>query len=443
MSIYDLPKVENSSGPSLKSSKLSDLKKKLKSLFDKQTKLVFGFLILTVILSTLFGFFGGAVFGTYFYSEITKHLNSLNITLPGTEIPPGGNSAILPQEDAVIAAVKKASPSVVSIIITKDLPIYEQYYLNPFEDFGPFGFQIPQLRQKGTEKQEVGGGSGFIVSENGLVLTNKHVAEDKEAEYTVLTNDGKKYPAKVLARDPAQDLAILKIDAKGPLPVLVLGDSDNLQNGQTVIAIGNVLGEFRNSTSVGVVSGLGRTISAGGGGTQAEVLEGVIQTDAAINPGNSGGPLLNLKGQVIGINVAMAVGAENVGFAIPVNKAKKDIEQVKSSGKITSPFLGVYYTLITPELKEKYNLSVDSGAWIGRGASGEKIKEAIALGSAAEKAGLKVDDIILELNGEKITLDNSLAKIILKYNAGDKVTLKILRSDQEKIVEVTLGERAE
>ena len=209
------------------------------------------------------------------------------------------------QEESTIKVVNDASPAVVSIIITKDLPVIEQYYINPFPD-SPFNFQIPQYRQKGTQKQEVGGGTGFIISENGMILTNEHVVADTEADYTVLTNDGKKYPAEVLARDSVRDLAIIKIkEADRSFPTLKLGDSDSLQIGQTIIAIGNALGEFRNTVSVGVISGLGRTITAGGGGT-VETQEDVIQTDAAINPGNSGGPLLNLKGEVIGVNFAMA-----------------------------------------------------------------------------------------------------------------------------------------
>jgi len=188
-----------------------------------------------------------------------------------------------------------------------------------------------------------------------------------------------------------------------------------------------------------VISGLGRTVTAGGGG-MIETLEDVIQTDAAINRGNSGGPILNLKGEVIGVNFAMAEAAENIGFAIPINKAKKDIEQVKTLGKIVYPFLGVRYVLINEEIQKENNLPVDYGAWVQKGEGGEA---AIFPGSAAEKIGLKEEDIILEFNGEKITLENTLAKIIMKYNPGDIITLKILREGKEKIFELTLGERSE
>jgi len=422
---------------------------------------VFWTIILTVFISAIFGFVFGTISGNYFYSEIRDEFSKFNIQLPELKIsekekPVEKEPVYLPQtsqEEAVIKVVKEVSPAVVSIIITKDLPVFEEYYISPFEEFFGqpfFEFKIPQYKQKGTQKQEIGGGTGFIISEDGMILTNGHVVSDKDADYTVLTNDGKKYPAKVLARDSIRDLAVMKIegektiDNQGKLnlksfPPLKLGDSDKLQIGQTVIAIGNALGEFRNTVSVGVISGLGRTVTASGGG-MIETLEDVIQTDAAINMGNSGGPLLNLKGEVIGVNFAMVQQAESIGFTIPINKAKKDIEQVKTSGKIVYPFLGVRYVLINEEIQKENNLPVDYGAWVQKGTGGEP---AIFPGSVAEKTGLKEGDIILEFNGEKITTNNTLAKIIMKYNPGDKVTLKILREGEEKIFEVTLDEKSE
>lgn len=444
MSLYELPKIEF---PKLKAPKVK--------LFLRSR----GFLIsLIILIFFILGGAGGLISGSYFYPEVKDFLSKLKIELPqiqpqiierekviGKEYIPQTS-----QEEAVIKVVNEASAAVVSIIITKDLPIIEEYYINPFGSDFPFGFGIPQYRQKGTQKQEVGGGTGFIISEDGMILTNKHVVLDEEADYTVLTNDGKKYPAKVLARDPVQDLAILKIDKEktvneqglftsASFPVVKLGDSDKLQIGQTVIAIGNALGEFRNTVSVGVISGLGRTITASGGGL-IETLEDVIQTDAAINTGNSGGPLLNLKGEVIGVNTATVSGAQNIGFTIPINKAKKDIEQIKNLGKIVYPFLGVRYVLITENIQKENNLPVSYGAWVVKSEEGEP---AIFPGSAAEKVGLKEGDIILEFNGEKITQENALAKIIMKYNPGDGVVLKILREGKEKIVEVTLDERSE
>jgi S1-C subfamily serine protease len=190
---------------------------------------------------------------------------------------------------------------------------------------------------------------------------------------------------------------------------------------------------------VGIVSGLSRTISASGTSGFSEVLEDIIQTDAAINSGNSGGPLLNLKGEVIGINTAMAQGANSIGFAIPINRAKKDIEQVITTNKIFYPFLGVRYTLVNLEIKEKYKLSFDYGALV---LAGEKGEVAITADSAAEKAGLKEKDLILEINGEKITQENSMAKIIQKYNPNDKISLKIIRDEKEIFIDVVLGERS-
>jgi S1-C subfamily serine protease len=337
----------------------------------------------------------------------------------------------------------------VSIVISKNVPVYEQQFVDPFSDnsnnpfgdlFPGFDFQIPQQVQKGTQLQEVGAGSGFIVSADGLVLTNKHVVSDNKAEYTVFTNDGQKYTAKVLALDPVQDLAVIKITSDGKkFQPVTLGDSSGIQIGQTSIAIGNALGQFSNTVSVGVISGLERTISASDQlGSFSENLEGIIQTDAAINAGNSGGPLLNLKGEVVGIDTAMAQGAQDIGFAIPINMAKKDIDQVVKTNKIVYPFLGVRYVLVDPQVKEKYKLSVDYGVLVLKGNKGEA---AVTAGSGAEKAGIKEKDVILEINGQKITKDNTLAKAILNYNPGDKITLKILRGGKEISVDVILGER--
>lgn len=376
---------------------------------------------LVVFISIIFGFLAGAISSAFFYVQIKDYLEKLNI-LPQTV----GREIVekeivreyLPQtsqEEAIIKVVKEVSPAVVSIM-----------------------------------KGEIEGGTGFIVSEDGMILTNKHVVLDEEAEYTVFTNDGRKFSAKVLAQDPIQDLAVLGIeqektvDGNGEFvlesfPTVKLGDSDKLESGQTVIAIGNALGEFRNTVSVGVISGLGRKITASGGGF-VEILEDVIQTDAAINKGNSGGPLLNLRGEVVGINTAMALEAQSIGFAIPINKAKKDIEQVKTIGKIVYPFLGIRYVLISEKIKEENDLPVDYGAFVIDGEPGEP---AIWPDSAAEKAGLKEGDIVLEFNDEKITTENTLAKIIVKYNPGDEIVLKILRGTKEISVEVTLDERSE
>ncbi|KKQ75994.1 MAG: 2-alkenal reductase [Parcubacteria group bacterium GW2011_GWC1_38_6] len=355
----------------------------------------FWMIILIIVSTVLFGFVGGFTASYYFNDYFGDYPRGIGLSNNQTD------QDYLPQtlqEEKVITAVKSSSPAVVSIIISKDLPILEEYFVDPFENFfGPSPFQIPQYRQKGTEKQEIGGGTGFIISTDGTVVTQKQ------------------------------------------FPTIKLGDSSKLQIGQTVIAIGNALGEFKNTVSTGVVSGLGRTVTASGG-EEEEILEDIIQTDAAINRGNSGGPLLNLGGEVVGINTAMALGADNIGFAIPINKVKKAIEQVQSFGKIVYPFLGVNYVLVNDKTQKDNNLEVNYGVWVLSPSSGSP---AIMSGSAAEKAGIKEGDIILEFGGKKITTDNSLAKIILDYNPGDEVELKILRNGEEKIIEATLGERSE
>jgi S1-C subfamily serine protease len=397
-----------------------------------------------VVVGCALGIYAGTAALRYFPSQTQAFLEYFKA--PQLELPkisqPSSNvyTSNISYEQAIIDAAKKVSPSVVSIVISKNVPVYEQQWVNPFDGLSPFDFQVPQPVQNGTQYQEVGAGSGFIVSADGLVLTNKHVVSDNKADYTVFTNDGKKYTAKVLALDPVQDLAGIKIQSDKPFLPVTLGDSSGIQIGQTAIAIGNALGQFSNTVSVGVVSGLGRTISASdGAGAFSETLEGIIQTDAAINAGNSGGPLVNLRGEVIGIDTAMAQGAESVGFALPINLAKKDIDQVAKTNKIVYPFLGVRYVLVDDKVKQKYNLSVDYGALVLRGDKGEA---AVTAGSAAETAGIKEKDVILSINGEKVTTDNSMSKIIQKYNAGDKVTLHILRSGEEQDVDVTLGNRS-
>lgn len=397
---------------------------------------------LTILISFFTSLLAGILFGLLTEERILSKYGLVPEKIiqiqKEREIIQPGETKFIPQtsqEEKIIEVVKNTSPAVVSIIVTKDLPVLEQY--NPFEEFfndpffSPF-FELPapQYRQKGTEKREIGGGTGFIISNDGLILTNRHVVEDAGAEYTVLTNDGNKFPAEVLARDPIQDLAIIKIQ-KNNLPIINLGNSDNIQTGQTVIAIGNALGEFKNTVSVGVISGLRRTIN--------ETLEEVIQTDAAINKGNSGGPLLNLVGEVIGINTAIALGAENIGFAIPINKAKKDIADVKTKGKIIYPFLGIRYIIINKTLAEKNNLPVDYGALILRGEDPTEL--AVTPGSAADKAGLQENDIILEFDGVKINAANSLGKLIAQKQVGDIINLKILRKGEELSLQAALDER--
>jgi serine protease Do len=353
---------------------------------------------------------------------------------------------VLDFERAKIEAVKKVAPAVVSIVATKDIEIIQRGFFIPpdlippeFQEIFPREFFYEQQPQKRTEKRKISSGSGFIISEDGLILTNKHVVSDDNAEYTVFLNDGRKFKAKILAKHPADDLAILKIDAKN-LPYAILGDSNKLELGQTVIAIGNALGEFQNTVSVGVVSGLRRNITASDNYGNIEQLESLIQTDAAINYGNSGGPLINLKGEVIGINTAIVSGAQNIGFAIPIERAIKMLEKVKKTGKIQVPFLGIRYIILTEEIAKIRGFKVDYGALI----EGSGSIPGVVPDSPASKAGLREGDIILEIDGEKITKDNTLASIILNKEVGQKVKLKVLRNNEREIyIDVILGERPE
>lgn len=361
---------------------------------------------------------------------------------PGAE-PASPYQPALDYEEAVIKAVEAASPSVVSIVISKDVPVIERCPYDPFGNIPPEfrqffgqGFEFYQPCERGTRREQIGGGSGFIVSEDGLIVTNKHVVTDAKAAYTVFTNDGKKYDARVVARDPLQDLAVIRINASGLTPAR-LGNSDSVKLGQTAIAIGNALGEFRNTVSVGVVSGLARTITASGEGFGTETIQGVIQTDAAVNPGNSGGPLLNLRGEVIGIATAIASGAENVGFAIPVNQAKRAIESVKRTGKIVIPYLGIRYLMVDEEVAKRDKLPVAYGALI----RGTSVGPGVIPNSPAAEAGLKTEDIILEMNGVKLDDTNPLGTVIQRFNVGDAVTLTARRGDQTLTFQVVLAER--
>jgi len=333
-----------------------------------------------------------------------------------------------------IEAVKRVAPSVVSIVISKQMPKIKSLYRAPF--LGPFMFGETEGQ---TEKVKVGGGSGFIVHPDGLVLTNKHVVFDADAEYTVITIDGKEYPGRVVSRDPINDIAVVKIKATG-LPAVILGNSSKLELGQTVIAIGNALGLFSNTVSKGIVSGLSRKISASlGQGGQMEHLRGVLQTDVAINQGNSGGPLINLDGEVVGINTAIIYGAQNIGFSIPINWAKQDLEDIIKHGRIIKPFIGLQYVMLNSELKGKYSLPVDYGALVVR----DHVPNSVAVvpDSPADKAGIKENDIIISLNGDRLTEEKDLQDIIQKCTVGDNIELTVIRGSDTLNLRTKLIER--
>ena len=337
--------------------------------------------------------------------------------------------------------VKKVLPAVVSITVSKFLPVFEAPFGPPMDSgaLSPFGLNRPLMIPKGKKKIKIGGGSGFIVDSSGIVLTNRHVVIDPEAEYVVVFNDEKQYPAQVLARDLIHDVAILKIDKKN-LPIIKLGDSSKIALGQTAIAIGNALGTFRDTVSVGVVSGLSREITAGDAQTKKTTkLRGLIQTDAAINPGNSGGPLIDIQGRVIGINTAMVFMAENIGFALPINNAKKDLADLKKYGKLRQPFLGLRYILLNKELQKKFNLPTDKGALV----ISEPVPEGMAVvpGGAAARAGIKEGDVILEIQNIKVNEKNHLEDILEKCKIGQDVNLKALRKGKEILCRAILEER--
>jgi serine protease Do len=317
------------------------------------------------------------------------------------------------EESATVDAVKKVLPSVVAIVSSQNVQSF-------------FG---------GVYEQK-GGGSGFVISADGLIATNRHVVESTEAKYSVVTHEGKTYEATVVARDPLADLAVLKIDARD-LQALELGDSDKLALGQKVIAVGNALGQYENSVTTGVVSGIGRVINAGDGTGSSERLEGIIQTDAAINPGNSGGPLLNLSGQVIGINTAVDQQGQSIGFALPINSVKKALDLAIQHKEIVRPKLGLRYVLITKEFAALNDMDITEGALVTRGDSANQL--AVQPGGPADLAGIKEGDILAEVDGKKITEQTSLTALLGNHQPGDTIEIKLIREGKERVVSVKLG----
>lgn len=388
----------------------------------------------TVILSSTITLLVIAGVGYTFHNHLLAYLQSqIHVESVVTT-----QKTFVSSDEQVVQTIKKVNPAVVSVLVTKDVPVYERYYesFDPWDLFG--GFSVPRIRENGTEEREVGGGSGFLVSNDGMIVTNRHVVQDTDARYSVLLNDGTAYDVAVLARDPQLDIAVLKIDEplEQSLSYLTFGDSESLRLGETVIAIGNALAEFRNSVSVGVVSGLARSIVASDSMGRSEQLDQVIQTDAAINPGNSGGPLLNIHGDVIGVNVATSRGADNIGFALPAHVVEGVVRSVKEHGEIIRPFLGVRYAMITERMAELNELPVDYGALVVRGETIEEL--AVMPGSPADQAGITENTIILSIDGEPLR-DQDLAHILRSKEVGEDIELLLLQNDEERIVTVTLG----
>jgi S1-C subfamily serine protease len=329
----------------------------------------------------------------------------------------------LDEQEATIRAIKKIMPAVVSIVV------YDQEK----------NLKITTGNTTVTkERVKKGSGTGFLISGDGLILTNKHVVNigSKDVEYRIILTSGKQYFAQLIGKDPLYDLAVLKIFDKN-LPSVELGDSDDLQAGSSVIAIGNALGLYQNSVTKGIVSGLGRSLLASDQAGNAEALDNVIQTDAEINLGNSGGPLIDLNGKVIGVNVAFDQAGSAIGFSIPINDARPVINSIRESGRIIRPRMGVRYTMITPEIAQEKKLIRETGALIIGGENGEP---AILADSPAAKSGLMPGDIVFEVNGIKVEKKNTLLSISQKYKPGNKIGLKIQRGSKIIIVTMILDE---
>lgn len=432
-------------------------------MFDKQ-KISFSrytvsrIFVMALVVSFFVGGAAGGVIGFFASDFAADYIGPwVRESLASLKTSPSESKLVLASkgdEAATTESVAAVSPAVVSIVISKDVskmynatgPDIFGFNNEFFQQFGiPFEITPAPTPKSDTgknqkpQKKVIGGGTGFIVTSDGLIVTNRHVVSDTEAEYSVVLSNNKKYSAKVLAADAILDVALIKIEAKN-LPVARLGNSDSVRLGQTVIAIGNSLSEYPNTITKGIISGRNRRVVAGSG-SGSEVIEEALQTDAAINPGNSGGPLLNLSGEVIGINSAVNRAGEAIGFAIPINSVKKIITSVKQFGRIVRPWLGVRYVLINEEMAKANNLTVNYGALIVKGQN--KTDLAVVPGSPADKAGLVENNIILTVNGVKIDESHSLATVVGKYSPGDIINLKILDKGEEKIIQVKLEEYKE
>lgn len=361
-----------------------------------------------VLVAFLAGIFGGALGARLLPDRITS--------LDGSS---AGQRVVSSQSELISQIAKDVGPSVVSINVTSTSQ--QQSF------FGGV-----------TENESESAGTGIILSSDGVIITNRHVIPDNTTTVSITTSDGKTYDnVTVTARDPRSnyDIAFLKVNGVNNLKPAKLGDSSKMGVGDAVVAIGYALGEFSNTVTSGIISGTGRPVTAGdSSGGSSETLTNLFQTDAAINPGNSGGPLVNMNGEVIGINTAVAGNAENIGFSIPINDVTTQITSILKNGKLQIPYLGVRYIMLTDRLKQAYDLSSASGAWI----KGSTSELAVINGSPADKAGLKEGDIIVKVNGENVDSDNPLAARLGKYQVGDTVELTVVRDGKEQVLKVTL-----
>lgn len=369
-----------------------------------------GILLLVLVCAT--AGFGGGYLGSNSHQQLNSNLH---------ESSKASQQQALNESELISALAKNVSPSVVSVDVTAT--ITQQTF---------FGLRSGEQQSAGT---------GIIISEDGYIVTNRHVVDASTSKVSVTMSDGTKYDdVEVIGRTGAGDpldVAFLKVrDTKGKkLPAAKLGNSSKVQVGDKVVAIGNALGQFQNTVTSGIISGYGRSVEAGDGSTSFESLQNLFQTDAAINEGNSGGPLVNIAGEVIGINTAIAAGdAQNIGFAIPIDDVRGLIKSVLTKGKLERPYLGVRYINLTDDYAYEYNLPAKRGAYITSSIRGD----AIAKNSPAEKAGLKEKDIITSINNEKINETRSLVSLISKYAVGEEITLKIIRDGKEQTIKVEI-----
>ena len=411
---------------------------------------------MALIVGLISGFLGGAVTSEYRLRKVIDQE-------AGQIVKKVVEERTFIEDSDGIKAINKVAPAVVSIVATRDLPVYRRgSFRSPFsgdpffDEFFALGSgrssngSQPKVSDE-IRRQKVGGGTGFVITNDGLVLTNKHVVQDANVDYTIVLKDGMEFLAEVVSVDPFYDVAVIKMKVSdkdpdvenkknllGKLPVVEFGDSDDLQVGQKVFAIGNALALYENTVTAGIVSAKGRDIVAGGVKKGSEVLSGLIQTDAAINPGNSGGPLINLGGQVIGVNVAIDQGARSVGFTIPINDVKPILKSIAKYGKIVRPILGVRYMNLTKDQANKLKIPVEYGALLVRG--DREGEFAVVPGGPGAKAGLKEKDVIVEIDGDRVDVDFSLQRAIQQKQPGDKVSLKVWRDGEVIDVEVELGE---
>lgn len=361
--------------------------------------------IITTIIIALLLFSG---LGAYVGYRLSGFVNQQVSLTQHQGVANDGNKIVTAQEASISGVVDKVAPSVVSIVT-----------------------QTQGSMMRGTSA-ESGAGTGIIVSPNGYIMTNKHVVEGADTVSVVLT-DGTSYDnVHIVGTDPLNDIAFLKIDNVSNLHAAELGDSSSLRIGQSVVAIGNSLGQYQNTVTSGIVSGVGRPVSAQSG-SAVESLNDLIQTDAAINPGNSGGPLLNLQGQVIGMNTAVAQDAQGIGFALPINATKGVLKGVLNKGKVEHVFMGVNYVTLTPDAAKHYGITTTKGAYVVANGGA-----AVRAGSPADKAGIKEKDIITKVGSIDVGPGSDVASLVAEYTPGDTIQLTILRGSQTQTVNVTL-----